>query len=81
MTEPSCRFGYTWEDLTEVIPDLDAFDRWMIGQTRAICDGWQYNHDTQQYEPSGCSEAHGVVTYVWDVTRYLSGTDPNATWD
>ncbi len=81
MVEPSCRFGYTEDDLDQIIPDSKAFARWMNGQTRSICDGWQYNHDTQEYEPSACADAHGVVTYVWDVQRYLSGTGPHATWD
>jgi hypothetical protein len=43
----------------------------MSGQTRAICEGRKFNHDTREYETSCRGVHHGVVTYPWDVQRYI----------
>ena len=72
----SCPYGLTEYDLQRLFGDdeLMAFRWWMRGQTMTICDGQSYNHDTQEYEPTPCSDSpHGIVAYPWDVERYLSG--------
>ncbi len=70
-----CKHGFTREELEDIVPDLDDFDKWMSGQTMMICDGYRYNYDTREYEPD-CEEAHGSIVYVWDVDRYLKGLKP-----
>lgn len=73
LVAPECKLGYPSRQVEEIMGDrLSTFNRWMSGQTRAICDGRNYNHDIKAYEPSGCGP-HGPVTYSWDVQRFLAG--------
>lgn len=73
MSEPVCRLGVTQAELDEVLGDrLSAFDRWMSGQTIALCTGERYDHEAKRYEPSGCGP-HGPVVYRWDLERFLAG--------
>lgn len=69
-----CRFGYPRDQVRAVVGDaqVDAFGKWMRGQTGAICDGQQYNYDLKVYESTGCGP-HGMVVYKWDVERFLRG--------
>jgi len=70
---PSCELGYTNKDLQEILGDrLPEFHKWMHGQTVAICDGRQYNHDKGEYEDTSCGP-HGVIYYSWDVSRFMAG--------
>lgn len=81
LTEPQCVSvpGYPVSQLeTELTAEeLHDLNKWMYGQTAAICDGRTFNHTTREYEPSGCSgHAHGTVYFTWDVSRWLNQLDP-----
>lgn len=74
LSEPECHGGFTLRQLNEILGQRRAaFERWMYGQTRMICEARLYDHATKSYKPSGCDHAHGVVTYVHDVERFLAG--------
>jgi hypothetical protein len=85
---PSCPDGYTEKDLEIIMgARLPEFRKWMTGQTCSLCEGKEYNHATQQYQSTVCSgmfpgmavsrdevlEGHGMITYTWDVDRFLKG--------
>jgi hypothetical protein len=68
-----CGSGHTAHELDLILEDRRLeFDHWMRGQTMGICDGRKYNHDTGEYEPTGCGP-HGTVVYSWDLARFLHG--------
>jgi hypothetical protein len=70
---PECNLGHTAHELDLILEDRRLeFDHWMRGQTMGICDGRKYNHDTGEYEPTGCGP-HGTVVYSWDLARFLHG--------
>lgn len=70
---PDCQLGYTTEQLESILRDrLKEFNTWMVGQTIALCDGRSYNHNTKEYEDTGCGP-HGLVVYSWDLSRFLDG--------
>lgn len=76
LPEPACQLGYTSEQLALIFDfGLGAFQRWMRGQTAAICDGRRYDYDKREYEPTGCGP-HGVIVYAHDVRQYLAGGGP-----
>ncbi len=66
---------------------MAKFYKWMTGQTCAICDGKTYDHGKRQYYSTECAimfpgmpvtrdevlGGHGIVTYTWDVERYVEG--------
>lgn len=69
----SCRYGFTENDLDQLLgARRPEFDRWMRGQTQAICDGRTFDYGANSYVPSGCGP-HGVISYGSDVRRFLSG--------
>lgn len=69
---PDCEVGFTQPQLADIFgAALPDFEKWMSGQTRAICEGRKFNHDTREYETSCRGVHHGVVTYPWDVQRYI----------
>ena len=69
-----CRLGYPASQVEDILGDnLSDFNNWMRGQTRSLCEGRRYNHETGEYEESCDGVAHGGVTYPWDVERYLLG--------
>ncbi len=71
LPAPSCKLGYTAEDLLNVLGTrLNEFYMWMGGQTFSSCDGRRYNHETEEYEPTYCGP-HGFVYYPWDVQGFL----------
>lgn len=71
VVESVCELGYPVEQLVEILGErLPEFDRWMDGQTRAICDGRRYDRGNCCYVASGCGP-HGVVTYSHAVQRFL----------
>lgn len=52
----------------------------MVGQTVALCDGKEYNHETNEYRATECASApHGLVVYPSDLARFLSG-QPVIDW-
>jgi hypothetical protein len=70
---PVCKWGYTDAQIREIMGDRYAeFVGWMSGQTMALCDGLEYNHDKREYIQS-CEVGHGPVTYGWDILRFLEG--------
>jgi hypothetical protein len=73
MEKPECELGYTEEQIARIMGDrLDEFNKWMRGQTGAICTGQQYNYETKEYVQTE-DAAHGYITYAWDVERFLDG--------
>ena len=73
IEKPECNWGYTIPQLERIMGiHLDDFNRWMRGQTGAICTGQKYNHDTKEYEVACGGVSHGMVVYSWDVGRYLN---------
>lgn len=71
---PECKWGYTDQQLRSILGNrYSEFMGWMSGQTIAGCDARQYNHSTQEYEPSGCDKPHGLVTYSNDLSGFLKG--------
>lgn len=70
----TCRMGIPIEDLRRVLPpaQFDSLFDYLDGQTMALCDGWQYNYETNATEDSGCGP-HGGVVYVRDVRRWAAG--------
>lgn len=73
---PVCEYGYTWEQLEEEVftaKGYDMFTDWMFGQTQSICTGVNYNHYTEEYEPSACADdPHGgPIVYAWDLQRFI----------
>lgn len=73
----ACKFGYTWGEISDMLgkTNMPKFEDWFRGQTGAICDGRQYNHDTESYEETGCGP-HGGVVYAHDLTRFIYGQQP-----
>lgn len=73
LAEPACKYGYTDEQITRIMgARLYDFQKWMHGQTGAICDGAEFNYETNQHEATGCGP-HGYITYRQDVERFLLG--------
>jgi hypothetical protein len=73
LPEPACKYGYTRQQVADILNDEgDVFAYWMRGQTVALCDGREYDHDRREYVP-GCPVPHGVVTYPHDLARFLAG--------
>ncbi len=60
IPEPECKYGYTNAQLRELIPDREAFNRWMRGKTYAICSS-----------AGMCKAGHGQVYYTNDVGQFL----------
>lgn len=86
LPAPSCELGYTTEQLKEIFfeeGELERFTNWMVGQTVGVCEARRFNHDTKTYEPACSGVAHGVVTYAYDVKRYVevNGYEALTTWD
>ncbi|WP_431728608.1 hypothetical protein [Verrucosispora sp. TAA-831] len=76
LPEPDCRYGYTAAQLEAVLGDqVDAFGRWIDGQTMSICDGAVYDPESRVNVPTGCGP-HGVVAYGHDLRRFLAGRRP-----
>lgn len=75
LPEPECKYGYPIEQLEDILVPLNRyfeFNKWMYGQTGAICDGQEYDYSKKDYVATGCGP-HGMVVYSWDVTRFLAG--------
>ena len=74
LPEAQCEMGYTRAQLGIILGnELETFDSWMRGQTMAICEGKQYNHDTKEFEEMCHGVMHGPVVYSDDLSRYLAG--------
>ena len=76
IEKPECELGYTQAQLDRMFPSenrRNEFNKWMYGQTSAICEGRRYNHEKKCYEESEGGVAHGMVVYAHDVRRFLAG--------
>lgn len=75
LSGPLCRMGYPITQLENELTSVGylALTKWLYGQTLAICEGREYNHDTEKYEQSCGGVPHGVVAYTWDVWRWIDG--------
>lgn len=72
--KPECEMGWTDQQLRIKLGlQYNKFQQWMTGQTQALCEGRQWNHDTGQYEEACGGVAHGPVTYPWDLDRFMAG--------
>lgn len=74
LAESSCPHGFTQNDLQQILGDrlLGVFDQWMMGQTQCICNGESYDYEESRYDETSCAnDPHGVVSYVWDVDRFV----------
>lgn len=66
--KPECRLGYTEVQLDAILGDRRAnFNRWMRGQTIALCGGPRDGGDRT------CTVPHGVAVYPWDLENFLRG--------
>lgn len=74
----ACPLGYTREQVEQITAErYDEFAKWMRGQTVALCDGRQWDHDKQEDEPTSCTDSpHGLVTYPHDVAQFIRGGGP-----
>lgn len=69
--EVNCPLGIPISEI-ENEPWYYEFIKWFRGQTGAICTGWEYDHDTQEYVSTPClSNPHGMVVYGHDLSRFL----------
>lgn len=85
LPEPECRGGYTYHQVQEIMGNReDEFLRWMAGQTMMICNQepqseWVKDESSpggmrlEEKGPSLCDRPHGMVTYSYDVKRFLAG--------
>ena len=72
LPPPLCSLGYTRREVVELTVDRhEEFQRWIYGQTVALCEARRFNHETREYEPNGCDRPHGMVVYPWDLARFL----------
>lgn len=74
LPAPACKLGYPRSQLASVFSaqQLARLDAWMVGQTMGVCDGRSYNHDTREYEATGCGP-HGPCVYAHDVRGFITG--------
>lgn len=73
LPKPECKLGYPIKQLEEILGSrLDEFNKYMVGQTGAICTGKNYNYGTKEDEPSKCGP-HGMVLYKCDLLTFLEG--------
>lgn len=76
LPEPECCLGYTARQIEEIMGDqLEAFYRFMRGQTIAGCDGRRYDYSTGDYVDNSCGP-HGWAYYTSDVKQFLRGGPP-----
>lgn len=75
LPKPECVGGYPFNQVVEILRennrDLTEFDHWMRGQTRMLCEGRRYNHETKEYQTECGGVAHGGIVYPWDMERFL----------
>ncbi len=72
LPKPECSLGYTDDQLDQILGQRrQEFNKWMSGQTVALCDGREYDYATGGYIPTG--KAHGSATYPQDLQRFLDG--------
>lgn len=76
LPAPQCRYGYTGEQLQEVLGDrLPDFHHFMRDQTMALCDGRKFDYAAGDHRETGCGP-HGGVVYSSDLHRFLAGRRP-----
>jgi hypothetical protein len=75
LPQPECESGYPVTQVEAILGDrMTEFNRWMRGQTGAICDGRKYDHNKREYHNTNCGP-HGMVVYAWDLRQFLDGGD------
>ena len=76
LEKPECKYEYTEEQVNRILgPRADDFHKWARGQTRAICDGREYDYLLKIYKLSCCGP-HGLITYKCDLEQFLGGGRP-----
>ena len=84
LPAPECTSGYTARQVEEIMGDrYEEFLQWMSGQTRSLCEGRRFNHETREYEEDCGGVKHGGITYAYDVQRFLGllGKFHQEVWD
>lgn len=78
LPKPECPMGFTDAQVKKIMgARLAKFRQWMNGQTVGVCDGREYDHETEQYRETLCAgQPHGVVVYECDVQAFLKGMTP-----
>jgi hypothetical protein len=73
LPPPICPLGYPRHQIEEILgDDTPKFWAWFAGQTGAICDGQQYDHELLIYKPTECAgHAHGPVVYAHDLHEFV----------
>lgn len=72
LHKPSCKYGYTRNDLVEMGIYTVEFLEWMRGKTYAICEGREFSYEKDEYVNTICAEnPHGEVYYSYDVEKYI----------
>lgn len=73
LEPPDCELGYTEPQVDRILGPLKpAFNVWALGNTMAICNGTEYNHQLGLYEATTCGP-HGLITYACDLEDFLAG--------
>lgn len=73
LPAPECKYGYTQDQLKSILKDrFNDFCDYSIGSTGTICNGQEYNRDTDKHDLTNCGP-HGLVTYKCDVETFLEG--------
>lgn len=73
LPDPECRYGYPKDQLDALLgARVGEFNEYMAGQTVAMCEGREYDHEAKEWKPNGCGP-HGVVCYRVDVGTFLAG--------
>jgi hypothetical protein len=72
LPTPACELGYPGVQVIEIFGmNTLKFYKWMRGKSITFCDGYTYNEETEEYEPSG-EGPHGHVYYASDVEAYAA---------
>lgn len=73
LPKSECKLGYPINQIEKILGSrLDEFNKYMVGQTGAICEGREYDYNKKKYKPSGCGP-HGIVVYKCDLLTFLEG--------
>lgn len=76
LPKPDCKLGYTQQQVEAIMgPRSTDFHRWMRGQTVSLCEGTEWDYDSQTSKLTGCGP-HGVIIYRSDVEQFLRGGGP-----
>lgn len=71
LPKPECEMGYPLAQVKNILGNnIDTFNKWMVGQTGAICNGKLYDRDLDKNVSSGCGP-HGMIIYTHDLKEFI----------